>query len=151
MVGGQVAEGFAPQTVRDNITTNEFGMHMKPTPLYVEVVKCPLAGVSSVAEVERYQMPDPNAPGRNQKCRPDIARFKKDYFVIGDCEISMFENGLAPDGLEDYLYGMADEDEWVDALNDKVEAFTTGLAENLVRAGVDASGWARTWAARCPR
>ncbi len=138
VVGGQVAEGFAPQTVRDNITTNEFGMHMKPTPLYVEVVKCPLAGVSSVAEVERYQMPDPNAPGRIKNAVRDIARFKKDYFVIGDCEISMFEMAWHLTGLEDYLYGMADEEEWVDALNDKVEAFTTGLAENLVRAGVDA-------------
>jgi uroporphyrinogen decarboxylase len=138
VVGGQVAKDFVSQTVRDNITTNELGMHMKPTQLYVEVVKCPLAGVSSVEEVERYQMPDPYAPGRIDNAVRDIARFGKDYFVIGDCEISLFEMAWHLTGLEDYLVGMADEEEWVDALNDKVEAFTTGLAEQLVRAGVDA-------------
>jgi uroporphyrinogen decarboxylase len=138
VVGGQVAKGFAPETIRDNVTTNEFGMHMKPTPLYVEVVKCPLNGVSSVEEVERYHMPDPYAPGRIENALRDIARFKKDYFLIGDCEISMFEMAWHLTGLEDYLIGMADEEEWVDALNDKVEAFTTGLAEQLAKAGADA-------------
>jgi uroporphyrinogen decarboxylase len=138
VVGGQIARDFTTRTVRDNITTNEFGMHMKPTSLYVEVVKCPLAGVSSVEEVERYPMPDPYAPGRIDNAIRDIARFKQDFFVIGDCEISMFEMAWHLTGLEDYLIGMADEEEWVDALNDKVEAFTTGLAEQLVRAGVDA-------------
>ncbi len=138
VVGGQVADGFVPQVISENITTNEFGMHMKPTPLYVEVVKCPLASVESVADIEAYQMPDPHAPGRIDKAQRDIERFGKEYFVIGDCEISLFEMAWHLTGLETYLYGLADEEEWVEALNDKVERFTTGLAAQLVRAGVDA-------------
>ena len=138
VVGGQFAKDFTARTVRDNIITNEFGMLLKRTPLYVEVVKCPLAGVSSAEEVERYSMPDPFAPGRIDNAVRDIARFKQESFVIGDCEISIFEMAWHLTGLENYLIGMADEEEWVNALNDKVEAFTTGLAERLVRAGVDA-------------
>ena len=42
VVGGTVAKGYVPEPVSGNITKNEFGMFMKPTPLYVEVVKCPL-------------------------------------------------------------------------------------------------------------
>ena len=138
VVGGQIADGFVPQVVSGNITTNEFGMHMKPTPLYVEVVKCPLADVEDVSDIEKYQYPDPYAKGRIDDAKRDIARFGKDYFVIGDCEISLFEMAWHLTGLETYLYGMADEEEWVEALNDKVEYFTTGLAEQLVKAGVDA-------------
>ena len=37
IVGGTVKEGFVPEPVRDNITLNEFGMQMRPTPLYMEV------------------------------------------------------------------------------------------------------------------
>lgn len=138
VVGGGVADGFTPEVVSGDITTNEFGMHMKPTPLYVEVVKCPLAHVESVADVEAYPMPDPYASGRFAKAVRDIDRFGKDYFVIGDCEISLFEMAWHLTGMETYMYGLADEEDWIEALNDKVEHFTTGLAEQLVRSGVDA-------------
>jgi uroporphyrinogen decarboxylase len=41
-------------------------------------------------------------------------------------------------GLEKYMIGMASSEDWIEAINDKVEYFTTGMAEQLVRAGVDA-------------
>jgi uroporphyrinogen decarboxylase len=138
VVGGQVAENFIPQAVRDDITTNEFGMHMKPTSLYVEVVKCPLDGAESIGDVEAYPFPDPYAPGRMEDAKQDIDRFGKDYFIIGDCELSLFELAWHLTGLENYMINMASEEDWIEALNDKVEYFTTGIAEQLVRAGVDA-------------
>src|SRR6056297_766076 len=58
VVGGTVASGFKPEVVSGNITKNEFGMHMKPTELYVEVVKCPLEHVNSVSDIENYDFPD---------------------------------------------------------------------------------------------
>ncbi len=48
VVGGTVPTGYIPEKVSGNITRNEFGMHMKPTPLYVEVVKCPLEACNSI-------------------------------------------------------------------------------------------------------
>jgi uroporphyrinogen decarboxylase len=138
VVGGQVAKNFVSQVVKDDITTNEFGMHMRPTQLYVEVVKCPLENVKSAAEVEAYPFPDPYAPGRLEDAKRDIDRFGKDYFVIGDCELSLFELAWHLTGLEKYMIGMAMEEDWIEALNDKVEYFTTGIAEQLARSGVDA-------------
>ena len=138
VVGGQVATGFVPQVVRPEVTTNEFGMHMKPTPLYVEVVKCPLEDAETVEDVAVYQFPDAYAPGRFVKAKRDIERFGKDYFVIGDVELSLFELAWHLTGMEKYMIGMAMEESWVDTLDDMVETWTTGLALQLVDLGVDA-------------
>lgn len=138
VVGGQTAAGFVPGNAGGNITVNEFGMHMKPTSLYVEVVKCPLSEAQSVADIEAYRLPDPYAPGRMEDAKRDIERFAKDYFVIGDCELTLFELAWHLTGLEEYMIGMADEEDWIEALNDKIEYFTTGVAEQLVREGVNA-------------
>lgn len=138
VVGGTVAKGYVPAVVKDDITVNEFGMYMKPTQLYVEVVKCPLENVESVDEVNRYAFPDAYAPGRFDKARRDIDKYGKDYFVIGDVELSLFELAWHLTGLEKYMIGMALEEEWVERLNDRVEEWTTGLALQLVEAGADA-------------
>lgn len=138
VVGGQVADGFQPTTVQKDVTTNEFGMHMKPTDLYVEVVKCPLEGAETVADIEDYHFPDPYAPGRFVKAERDIARFGKDHFIIGDVELSLFELAWHLTGMEKYMIGMAMEDDWVEALDERVEKWTTGLALQLVDLGVDA-------------
>ena len=138
VVGGQVSSSFEPQTVTGNIKTNEFGMHMMPTALYVEVVKAPLEGVSSPDEIAAYDFPDPYAPARFEAAKRDIETFGSDYFIIGDVEISIFELAWHLTGMEHYLIGMAGDEAWIDALNDRVEAWSTGLASQLVRLGVDA-------------
>jgi uroporphyrinogen decarboxylase len=138
VVGGTVAEGFKPVHVRDNISLNEFGMEMKPTELYMEVVTCPLNAAESIEDIEAYSFPDPYAPGRFSDAKRDIERFGKSHFIIGDAELSIFELAWHLTGMEKYMISFALEEEWVETLNDKVEAWTTGLAEGLVRAGVDA-------------
>ncbi len=138
VVGGTVPYGYRPVPVSGDITLNEFGMHMKPTSLYVEVVKCPLDEISSASEVENYRFPDPYAPGRFVKAKRDIDRFGKDYFVIGDVEISLFEMAWHLTGLEKYMVGMMCDEPWIDVLNDRVEEWSTGLAIQLVKAGADA-------------
>lgn len=138
VVGGAVRAGFVPEPVEGDVTRNEFGMSMKPTPLYVEVVRCPLEGAESRADIEAYPFPDARAPGRFDAARRDIARFRGDYFVIGDVELSLFELAWHLTGMEKYLVAMAMGEEWVDALDDRVERWTTELALQLVEAGVDA-------------
>lgn len=138
VVGATVPYGYKPVPVSGDITMNEFGMHMKPTSLYVEVVKCPLEKASTICEIEQYRFPDAYAPGRLDKARRDIDRFGKDYFTIGDVEISLFEMAWHLTGLEKYLVGMMNESSWVEALNDRVEEWSTGLAVQLAKAGVDA-------------
>ncbi|HET6412124.1 MAG TPA: uroporphyrinogen decarboxylase family protein [Anaeromyxobacter sp.] len=138
VVGGTVPQGFVPEPVEGDVTRNEFGMHMKPTSLYVEVARCPLLTASSRADIEAYPFPDPLAPGRFDAARRDIDRFAGEYFIIGDVELSLFELAWHLTGMEKYLMAMAMGEDWVDALDDRVERWTTGLALELVHAGVDA-------------
>ncbi|HTZ51621.1 MAG TPA: uroporphyrinogen decarboxylase family protein [Spirochaetia bacterium] len=138
VVGGTVRSGFVPEAVSGTVTRNEFGMHMQPTALYVEVVKCPLEDAQSAADIQRYAFPDPRAPGRFDEARRDIDHFGRDWFVIGDVELSLFELAWHLAGMEKYLIGIAMDEDWAAALDQRVEEWTTGLALSLVDAGVDA-------------
>lgn len=138
VVGGTVPEGFVPEPVGDDVTLNEFGMKMKPTPLYMEVVECPLKSAASVEDIESYPFPDSNAPGRYAKADRDISRFGKTHFVIGDVELSLFELAWHLTGLQEYMMALAMEEPWLEVLNDKVEAWTLGIAGSLAGRGVDA-------------
>ncbi len=138
VVGGTVSSDFEIKTVRDDITLNEFGMEMQPTELYVNVVKCPLDTADSEEDIKNYNMPDAYAPGRFIKAKRDIEKFGKDFFIIGDCELSIFELAWHLTGMESYMMAMAMEEPWINALNDKVEEWTLGLAKQLVELGVDA-------------
>lgn len=138
VVGGTVKKGFEPKKISEEVSENEFGMHMRPTPLYMEVVKCPLEGVSSVEEVDSYDFPDPYAPGRFEKAERDIAAYKDTHFIIGDVELSIFELAWHLTDMQNYMLAIAMEETWISRLNDRVEAWTYGLAEQLVKLGVDA-------------
>jgi hypothetical protein len=63
VVGGSVADNFTPERISGDVSANEFGMHMKLAPLYVKVIKCPLAGAESVSDINAYRFPDPDALG----------------------------------------------------------------------------------------
>jgi uroporphyrinogen decarboxylase len=138
VVGATVARDFEAIPVGEGATLNEFGMWMKPTPLYMEVVKCPLADIVSEEGLADYAFPDPYSPGRFAAAERDIARFGAEYFVIGDVELSLFELAWHLAGMEKYLVDFAMEEPWVEKLNDRVEEWTTALALQLVSRGVDA-------------
>jgi uroporphyrinogen decarboxylase len=138
VVGGTVPDRYMPEIVSGDITKNEFGMHMKPTPLYVEVVKCPLETAENLSDILNYEFPDPYAKGRFEKAKRDIERFGKEYFIIGDVEITLFELAWHLTGLEKYMVGMLCDEPWITLLDDRVEEWSTGLAMQLVKLGVDA-------------
>jgi uroporphyrinogen decarboxylase len=138
VVGGTVARGFTPLPAGSGVLIDEFGMGMRPTELYMEVVKCPLAEVDSETELAAYSLPDPRAPGRFEAARMDIQRFGKDFFVIGDAELSLFELAWHLVGMEKYLIDFSLEKAWIEKLNDMIEQWTTALALQLVSLGVDA-------------
>ena len=138
VVGGTIASDFKPITIEGDVTTNEFGMHMKPTNLYVEVVECPLKAAKSVEDIEKYNFPDPYAKGRFDIAKSEIEKYGKDYFIIGDCELSIFELAWHLTGMEKYMMAMAMREGWLGKLNDRVEYWTTHLALQQVKLGVDA-------------
>jgi len=138
VVGGTVASGYEPVPVEADITINEFGMKMKPTELYVEVVEPPLKNTESIEDIEKYNFPDPYAKGRFDIAKSEIEKYENDYFIIGDCELSLFEMAWQLTGLEKHMMAMAMKEEWLGKLYDKVEYWTTHLALQLAKLGVDA-------------
>jgi len=138
VVGGTVAASFEPIPVEGDITLNEFGMKMKPTNLYVEVVEPPLKDAASVQDIESYNFPDPYTAGRFDIARSQIQKYGGEFFVIGTCELSIFELAWQLTGLEKHMMALALQDDWLNPLYDRVEAWTTGIALQLTRLGVDA-------------
>ena len=66
-----------------------------------------------------------------RKLKGILTRFGKDYFIIGDVEISLFELAWHLTGLEKYMVGMLCDEPWLNMLNDRVEEWSTGLALQL--------------------
>jgi uroporphyrinogen decarboxylase len=138
VVGGSLPAGYRHPTTDKGCIVNEFGMVMRQGPLYMEVIEAPLANVTSADEVRRFPMPDPLAAGRFDGAAAEIARFKDDYFVIGDLELTMFEMAWHMVGLEKTMVDMSMGEPYFGVLLDRVMEFSIGVGKRLVELGVDA-------------
>lgn len=138
VVGGGLAEGFELREDDEGYVFNEFGMRMRQGPLYMEVVDSPLHGATSVQDVEAYTFPNPYDPARYTKAEADIARYESDYFVIGDCELTMFELSWHLVGMQKYMEDLAMGAAYIEALLDKAHTWSLGIASELTKRGVDA-------------
>jgi len=138
VVGGSLPAGYSHLETADGCIVNEFGMVMRQGPLYMEVIEAPLADVSSVDEVRRFPMPDPLAEGRFDGAQADIVRFKDDYFIIGDLELTMFEMAWHMTGMEQAMLAMSLGEPYFELLLDRVKTFSIGVGKRLVELGVDA-------------
>lgn len=137
IVGGTLPAGYSYPRTPDGCIVNEFGMKMRQGPLYMEVIECPLANVSTESEIAKFPFPDPVAKGRFDKAKRDIENFGKDYFIIGETELSMFEMSWHMTGMEKFLADAAMGEPYIDALLDRVLEFTIGVGKSLVKLGVD--------------
>ena len=138
IVGGSLPSGYEHPVPQPGRIINEFGMLMEQGPLYMQTVEAPLANATSVKDVENHHFPDPYANGRFDDAKFYTDKYKKDYFVIGDLELTMFEMSWHHVGLEKFLVDMAMKEDYVFALIDRVMEFSLGIAKKLVETGVDA-------------
>lgn len=138
VVGAGLAEGFELRPDADGLVVNEFGMRMRQGPLYMEVVDSPLRDATSLAEIEAYRFPDPYDPARYRKVEAEVARYAADYFVIGDCELTMFELSWHLVGMQRYMEDLATGAPYIEALLERAQRWSLGIASELARRGVDA-------------
>lgn len=137
VVGGSIPSGYSHPTTEDGCIINEFGMKMRQGPLYMEVIEAPLASVSSVDEIKNFPFPNPLAEGRFDDAQMYIKKYKDDYFIIGDLELTMFEMSWHMVGLEKFMMDMAMGEPYVGVLLDSVKEFSIGVGRKLVELGVD--------------
>lgn len=121
----------------DGISINEWGIGTKPVGLYDEFAIHPLANVQTVEEIENYPFPVVDAPGRFRFAEETIARYGKDFGIIGDLECAIYEISWYLVGLEKLLMDMAMEEPYVEALLDKVTEISTQTGLRLIECGVD--------------
>ena len=137
IVGAGLPSGYSHPHQNDGTIINEFGMKMRQGILYMDVLEGPFGNVSSVNEVLKFPFPDPNEPGRYVDARKTIEKYKNDYFIIGDVELTMFEMAWHMVGMEKFMIDLASREEYTGVLLDRCKEFSIGVAKNLAALGVD--------------
>lgn len=137
VTGAGLPKGYTHPKTADGCIVNEFGMTMRQGALYMEVIKEPFAGITSADDVKRFPFPDPLADGRFDDAKEAIAKFKKDYFVISDVELTMFEMAWHMTGMEKFMVDMGSGEPYVGVLIDRVKEFSAGVARRMAELGVD--------------
>jgi uroporphyrinogen decarboxylase len=137
IVGAGLPTGYEHPQAEDGCIVNEFGMVMKPGILYYDVVGMPFSGPTTVDDILRFPFPDPLAEGRFADAIRDIARFKEDYFIVGDLELTMFEMAWHMTGMEKFMVDMSSGEEYIGVLLDKILEYSVGAGRKLVELGVD--------------
>jgi uroporphyrinogen decarboxylase len=137
IVGGGLPAGYNHPKTEDGCIINEFGMKMRQGPLYMEVIECPFANITSMDEINRFPFPNPVAEGRFNDAKVYIDKYSHEYFIIGDVELTMFEMAWHMVGIEKFMTDMATGEGYIGVLLNKCKEFSIGIGKQLIKLGVD--------------
>jgi len=138
ITGASVSDDFKIEKDADGTWLNEYRMRMRQGDIYVEVVDYPLAQAETKADIDTYRFPDPDAPGRYRDAAALVKKYKNDYLVIGDIEVTVFSLAHQLAGMEKLLIDMMMETEYVVPLFEACAEFQTQIGLRLIGKGVDA-------------
>jgi len=138
ITGASVSDDFKIEKDADGTWLNEYRMRMRQGDIYVEVVDYPLARAETKADIDAYRFPDPDAPGRYRDTAALVKKYKNDYLVIGDIEVTVFSLAHQLAGMEKLLIDMMMETEYVVPLFEACAEFQTQIGLRLIEKGVDA-------------
>jgi uroporphyrinogen decarboxylase len=138
ITGASVSDNFKIDREPDGTWLNEYKMRMRQGDIYVEVVDYPLAGAETSGDIQNYMFPDPDAPGRFRDADAVIQKFKKDFLIIGDIEVTVFSLAHQLVGMEKLLVDMMMETEYVVPLFEACAEYQTRIGLRLIEKGVDA-------------
>jgi uroporphyrinogen decarboxylase len=138
IVGPREREDFVPEQFPDDTWTNEYHMRMRQGDLYVEVIDYPLKDAETRADVDAYQWPEPHHSSRYKDAEYYVQKYKDEYVVIGDIEVTILSLAQQLVGMEKMMVDMATEEEYLVYLFEKCGEFQTQVGLELIRRGVDA-------------
>mgnify|MGYP005856154923 CR=1 FL=1 len=138
VTGASEASGFNPEILPDGSWYNEYGMKMHQGDIYVEVDEYPLKNIETKEDVLNYQFPDLSLPGRFDDACELVKKYNKDYFVIGDIEVTILTLVQQLVGMEKMLMDMALEKDYLPELISRVTDFHIDHGLRLIETGVDA-------------
>lgn len=82
VTGASVSDDYKIIMDEQGCWLNEYGMKMRQGDIYVEVIEYPLANAETKADIENFQFPDPDAPGRFRDAEALVKKYKNDYLVV---------------------------------------------------------------------
>lgn len=124
-------------TLPDGTVRDEWGITYKTVGLYSEAVIRPLSGCESVADLERYRIPDPMAPSRWVDAKKTADKYRNDYAVVGDLEACLFELAWNLVGFEKFLGDLFTGEEYIKPLLDRILAFSEYCGLKMIDLGAD--------------
>jgi len=138
ITGAAVSDDFSKVIDADGSWLNEYHMRMRQGDLYVEVVDYPLSHAETKADIEAFQFPNPDAPGRFRDAEALVKKYHDDYLVFGDIEATIFALARQLVGMEKLLVDMMMEAEYIDPLFEACAEYQTEIGLRLIEKGVDA-------------
>lgn len=138
VTGASVSDDYKIEKDTDGTWLNEYGMKMRQGDIYVEVLEYPLARAETKADVDAFRFPDPDAPGRFRDAEALVKKYKNDYLIIGDIEVTVFSLAHQLAGMEKLLVDMMMETEYVVPLFEACAEYQTQIGLRLIEKGVDA-------------
>lgn len=138
VTGASVADDFEIIPDENGQWYNEYKMRMRQGDIYVEVVDYPLAHAATAADIEAYSFPEVDAPGRFRDAGELVEKYKDNYLIIGDIEVTVFSLAHQLVGMEKLLIDMLMQTEYVVPLFKACAEFQTQIGLRLIEKGVDA-------------
>src|SRR5210317_2033443 len=138
ITGASVSDDYKIQPDEKGHWLNEYQMLMRQGDIYVEVIDYPLANAQTRADVDNYEFPDVEAPGRFRDAETLLEKYKEEFLVIGDIEVTVFSLAQQLVGMEKLLMDMMMETEYVIPLFEACAEFQTRIGLRLIELGVDA-------------
>jgi uroporphyrinogen decarboxylase len=138
VTGVSVSDNYSIIKDENGQWLNEYGMKMRQGDIYVEVVDYPLAHAETKADIDAFQFPDPDAPGRYRDAEALVKKYHDNYLIFGDIEVTVFSLAHQLVGMEKLLIDMMMESEYVVPLFEACAKFQTQIGLRLIERGVDA-------------
>jgi len=138
VTGASVSDDFKIEKDENGHWFNEYKMKMRQGDIYVEVVDYPLAHAQTKADIDAYVFPEVDAPGRYRDAEELVKKYKDEYLVFGDIEVTVFSLAHQLVGMEKLLIDMMMETEYVIHLFEACAEFQTQIGLRLIEKGVDA-------------
>ncbi|MHB1454364.1 MAG: uroporphyrinogen decarboxylase family protein [Saccharofermentanales bacterium] len=137
LVAATRAAAHPTVSLPDGNVRDEWGLVYEQVGLYSEAVVRPLAGCTSVEDLDRYVFPDPLDDGRWAFAEEVIPRYIKEYGIIGDLEACIYELAWNLVGMEKFIMDMATEEEYITVLLDRIAEYSTLCGLKMIDLGVD--------------
>ena len=107
------------------------------TGAYTEIVDGALRNDDDGEKLRRYQIPNPDDPALYTGVRNAVEKYGKEKFIIGSCQCSIFETAWYLHGMDAMLTDMAADEDYANALFDKIMEFPLKAGLHMIEAGVD--------------